>query len=44
MKAKKFLIYKQNKMLKVKNFIKNTPFRLYHTQQRRDILRGLSNI
>ena len=25
MKAKKFLIYKQNKMLKVKNFIKNTP-------------------
>ena len=31
-------MYKQNKrMLKVKNFIKNTPYKLYHIQQRRGV-------
>ena len=44
-KAKKFLMYKQNKrMLKVKNIIKNTPFKFYHIHKRTGILRTLSNI
>ena len=34
-------MYKQNKrMLKVKNFIKNTVSKLYHIHQRRGVLRG----
>ena len=38
-------MYKQNKrMLKVKTFIKNTPSKLYHIQQRRGVLRGPSNV
>ena len=38
-------MYKQNKrMLKVKNFVKNTTSKLYHIHQRRGVLRGPSNI
>ena len=38
-------MYKQNKrMLKVKNFIKNTPSKLYHIHQHRGVLRTPSNI
>ena len=38
-------MYKQNKrMLKVKNFIKNTPSKLYHIHQRRGVLRSPSDI
>ena len=37
-------MYKQNKrMLKVKNFIKNTPSKLYHIHHRKGVLRNLSN-
>ena len=38
-------MYKQNKrMLKVKNFIKNTPSKLYHIHQFRGLLRSPQNI
>ena len=38
-------MYKQNKrMLKVKNFIKNTPSKLYHIHHQRGVLRSPSNI
>ena len=36
----KFLIYKQNKMLKFKNFIENIPSKLYHIHKRRGVLRS----
>ena len=38
-------MYKQNKrMLKIKNFIKDTPSKLFNIHQRRGVLRSLSNI
>ena len=38
-------MYKQNKrMLKVKNFMKNTPSKLYHIHQWRGVLGSPSNI
>ena len=38
-------MYKKNKrLLKVKNFIKNTPSKLYHLHQDRGVLRSPTNI